>query len=218
MLRTLCLALLALRHCFSKPIVSFRLDDVQAWWCKDVAEFVIDTFIEENVPVNIGVIGVDLDKSSMGTFLAGISSSPFVEIESKSYQNIPYGGKSVSWQEADLKSANDMITGVTSKFPLGFIPPGNEYDESTATAMLASGISTLSAQCTAQYCTMGSDVVAPNLTWNGLTMLPAGAVMGNVSYWRDGTQSTTLAAAIASVESQIGMMCVCVSFCFLLFL
>jgi hypothetical protein len=39
------------------PTVSFRLDDVQAWWCEDIVKDIVDEFLSLGVPLNLGLIG-----------------------------------------------------------------------------------------------------------------------------------------------------------------
>ena len=39
------------------PTVSFRLDDVQAWWCEEIVKDVVDEFLAQGVPINLGLIG-----------------------------------------------------------------------------------------------------------------------------------------------------------------
>jgi peptidoglycan/xylan/chitin deacetylase (PgdA/CDA1 family) len=187
----------------SLPVVSFRLDDVQAWWCSDISNSIIEIFFEENVPLNVGVIGNYLDQSSIGNYLASVTSNPLLEIASRSQNNAAYGGHDLSWQSQDLSAANAMISTVTSKIPAVFIPPSNSYDSTTATALSQNQMSVLSSQCTVQFCPEGSNVIAPNLKWNDITMLPAGAVLGNLAYWQDYTQPGNLTAAIEWIENQI---------------
>lgn len=41
----------------ARPTVSFRLDDVQAWWCEEIVKNVVDEFLSKGVPLNLGLIG-----------------------------------------------------------------------------------------------------------------------------------------------------------------
>jgi len=47
-------------------------------------------------------------------------------------------------------------------------------------------------------------VVAPDILWRGVNMLPAGAVLGDVDYWTDFSQPADTAIAIEWIERQIG--------------
>jgi peptidoglycan/xylan/chitin deacetylase (PgdA/CDA1 family) len=196
----------------SNPTVVFRLDDVQSWWCEDIARTVINTFLAENVPVNLGIVGKDLDtSSSMTAYLASLSSNPLVEMTSHSQTHTSFDGKSVSWQRDELRSSIDMINSVTGETASTFITPYNEYDANTAVSMLAEGMTILSASCMWDpvtyapiWCMDGSDVVAPDIEWNGVYSLPAGAVLGKEAYWNDYQQPASLADAVGWIESQIG--------------
>lgn len=188
-----------------RPVVSFRIDDIQAYWCSSIAQTVVDIFLEESVPLNLGIIGISLDESaSMGSYLSRVVDSPLIEVASHSFKHKSFGGHDYTWQESDLHQADTMIKKVTAKFPRGFIPPENDYDVETATAMLENNLTLMSAECTSFFCPAGSDIVAPNLTWNGLTMLPAGAVLGNRKYWNDYSLPANLTQAIGWVENQLG--------------
>ena len=54
--RTL-LAVASLSWIDALPTVSFRLDDVQAWWCEEIVKNVVDEFLDKGVPINLGLIG-----------------------------------------------------------------------------------------------------------------------------------------------------------------
>lgn len=193
-----------------KPVVSFRLDDVQAWWCRDITETVINIFLEEGVAINLGVIGIYLDESPIRSYLHGLVNNPLVEFVSHSFYHLSFGGRNLSWQENDLHRASIMVNEVTGKFPHAFIPPNNDYDDMTVAAMLENGISFMSAECTSRFCLAGNDVVAPDLQWNGITMLPAGAMLGDTRYWNDYSRPGNLTAAIHWVEGQVGKWFICV--------
>ena len=50
-------ALLPALAAAARPTVSFRLDDVQAWWCEEIVKNVVDEFLAQGVPINLGLIG-----------------------------------------------------------------------------------------------------------------------------------------------------------------
>jgi hypothetical protein len=197
----------------SLPTVIFRLDDVQAWWCESIAETVINTFISKNTPVSLGVIGEYLDQGdTVPAFIAGLASNPLIEMTTHSQTHTSFAGKTVSWQRNELRSSMNMINSVTGVTPKAFITPYNEYDTNTAVSMVAEGLTILSASCVWDpvtydplYCIDGSNVVAPNIMWNGVYSLPAGAVMGKEAYWNDYQQPASVADAVGWIEAQIGM-------------
>ena len=55
------------------------------------------------------------------------------------------------------------------------------------------------------HCPAGANVVAPNIDYNGVDMLPAGAVLGDEDYWIDFSRPADTALAIQWIERQIGM-------------
>lgn len=190
----------------------FRLDDVQAWWCEDIARTVMDTFLAHNTPINVGIVGEYLDQSAaMSAYLASIVSDPLVEMTTHSHRHISFKGETVAWQQNDLQESVNMIASVTGTNPLSFITPYNEFDANTAVALAAVGLNVMSASCvwnrvthTAINCPPGSNVVAPNLLWNGIYSLPAGAVLGNIDYWTNYQLPGSVAEASGWITEQIG--------------
>ena len=198
-------------------MVSFRLDDVQAFWCADIQETVIDLFLAESVPVNLGIIGEFMDTSEpVSSYLNELAGNPLVEMSSHSFIHESFEGKSYSWQHDDMEANNDMITAVTTEMSNAFIPPRNEFDNHTLLAAKANGMRVFSAECTwsltvpntPSECKNISNVVAPHIEREGLYMLPTGAVLGGIGYWTDFLLNASLAEAIHWVELQIGE-CLC---------
>ena len=194
------------------PVVSFRLDDVQALWCEDITETVIDFFLSENVPINVGLFGQNLDVSSWTqTYLRGLVGNPLVEMLSNGYRDASYVGKTFQWQFDDIWNSMEMIEGVTTAVPNSFIPPNNKFDENTPWAAKANDLTIFSAVCrwslsvpnTTEYCPGNVDVVSPDLYQSGVFMLPAGAVLGGQDYWTDFSLDANLADAIKWIEHQI---------------
>ena len=195
------------------PVVSFRLDDVQAWWCEDISQTVIDVFIEENIPINLGIIGEDINNGAgIDEYLLGLAGNPLIEMSSHSFKHESFEGKNYSWQYEDMSLNDDMITSVTTQKANAFIPPLNEYDNNTIAAAVANGMDIFSAECTWSWtvpnttivCKDIVKVVAPDIIRDGVHMLPAGAVLGGEDYWTDFLLNASLADAISWIESQIG--------------
>ena len=119
------------------PVVSFRLDDVQAWWCRDIQETIINVFLDEEIPLNLGIIGEELDIStSVSEYLLSIADDPLIEMTSHSLMHNSFEGKSYDWQYNDMSTNNNMITAVTGVTVNSFIPPMNEYDNTTINVSL----------------------------------------------------------------------------------
>jgi peptidoglycan/xylan/chitin deacetylase (PgdA/CDA1 family) len=199
-----------------KPVVVFRLDDVQAWWCEKQSRAVIDSFVQQNVPVNVGIIGQYLsDSSTISSYLLDKASNPLVEMVSHSFMHQTFMGQTLQWQENDLNSANSMINTVTGKTATSFIPPFNQYSDNVFTALKQTGFNVMSGECawypagdpnegTPIYCPDGSDVVAPDIMVNGVYSLPTGAVMGGMAYWNDYHQPADYNVAMGWINAQIG--------------
>lgn len=193
-------------------VVSIRLDDVQVHHCEDITEAILDTITGLGCPVNVGTIGRYLDtEPTFDAYLKSFAKSQLVEIVSHSYKHETYSGQSVEWQEDDLGESIDMIYSVTNVKPLSFIPPENLYDDNTIIAAKSENVSLISAQCTWDTtrpnvtinCPTSSQVVAPNIIANGIYMLPAGAVLGNIDYWSDYQLSASVSDAVMWIETQI---------------
>jgi peptidoglycan/xylan/chitin deacetylase (PgdA/CDA1 family) len=193
--------------------VSFRLDDVQAWWCIDIQRTVIDLFLAESIPVNLGIIGKNMNESThVSSYLLGLAGNPLVEMASHSFWHESFEGQSYAWQHDDMDANNNMISSVTTETPRAFIPPRNEFDDNTVLAATASGMHVFSGECTwsllvpnkTSECKNISNVVAPDIVRDGVHMLPTGAVLGGIDYWTDFLLNASLAEAIHWVELQIG--------------
>ena len=193
-------------------MVSFRLDDVQSWWCEDIAETVMNLFISEGVPLNVGIIGEYLDQGGIGSYLLSIVDDPLIEMTSHSFKHESFNGQSYTWQYGDMEDANTIIMQVTTSSVNSFITPYNEYDDTTIAAALDNDMTVFSAECqwslsepnVVGYCKDDSLVVAPDIVRKGVNMLPAGAVLGGEGYWQDFLLDASLSEAINWVELQIG--------------
>ena len=196
-----------------KPVVSFRLDDVQAYWCEDISRTVIDFFISENIPINVGIIGENLHLSDpMNSYLRNLASNPLIEMSSHSYYHDSFEGQPYSWQYDDIELNNLLITTVVRGQPNSFIPPLNEFDNNTMAAAKANGLNVFSAECTWSLtepntrveCKDINNVVAPDIIRDEVYMMPAGAVLGGSDYWNDYLLEASLEDAVNWIELQIG--------------
>mmetsp|Transcript_352 Transcript_352/g.839 ORF Transcript_352/g.839 Transcript_352/m.839 type:complete len:517 (+) Transcript_352:48-1598(+) len=195
------------------PTVSFRLDDVQAWWCEEIVKDVVDEFLAQGVPLNLGLIGNGGSPLSsggnIGTYLAGWATNPMIEMTSHSHTHVSYAANTLEFQTSDLKDGNDEMELVTGIRPTTFIPPLNEFNADTVTAMISENMDIMSPSCVWDtggvplYCPAAANVVAPNIDYNGVDMLPAGAVLGDADYWTDFSRPADSALAIEWIERQI---------------
>ena len=195
------------------PIVSFRLDEVQPFWCENITQTVIDVFLEEGVPLNVGIVGEDLDYGvTVDTYLNSLAGNSLIEMASNSFRFLTYKGKNYTWQHDDMETNNAMILEVTTEEPYSLIPPLNKFDSNTTLAARANGMRVLSAECswsltednTVRACKDESNVVAPDIVRDDMYMLPAGAVLGGEEYWNNFVMNASLSDAINWIELQIG--------------
>jgi peptidoglycan/xylan/chitin deacetylase (PgdA/CDA1 family) len=199
----------------ARPVVMFRLDDVQSWWCEDMTKTVVDQFIAEGLPINLGIIAGLVDSDSMKSYLATLASNSLVEMTSHSMDHTTYAGRPLASQTADLQASATRIEELTGITPTAFIPPFNQYDGKIYQAIKDAGFSIMSAECAwwpkthpdyghPVYCPDGSNVVAPNVETNGIYSLPTGAVLGGEAYWTDYQQPADFDQAVGWIEAQIG--------------
>ncbi len=146
--------------------VAFRLDDVLAHWCTACLTNVYNIFLEERVPLTVGVIGKDIDSGAAynqagarpaGTQMTLDAMSRFksagipFEIASHSYSHPARGMPSlggVDPQTEELAKAQTSIAKALGATPMTFIPPTNRVDAATYSAMKRIGLRSVSGQCT----------------------------------------------------------------------
>lgn len=207
---------LGIKSPFDPPPVIIRLDDVTGGWCEEQSVAAIEAALQLDTPINAGLIGVGLDRSLiLADYLGTIADNPLVEIVSHSYYHKSFEGKTVEYQEDDLRLLNKMANKLTNKIPMTFIPPRNEYDDNTIFALQNnSDYHILSAQCNwipgtneFEHCkstaTMNLSVVSPNIKVSDLYVLPTGAVLGDVDYWQNYLLPGSVENATAWLQAQI---------------
>lgn len=195
------------------PVVVIRIDDVVTYFCEEAGLAAINTVIDLKIPISVGIIANGLsDDKQFATSLNKIAKSEYVEIVSHSYLHDDYTGNTYDWQYKDLQMAEDEIIKVTGRRPTTFAPPRNTYDETTVQAIKDFPyLNLMSAQCSWKrdasnqvvFCNEGSNVVAPNITYEDLYMLPTGAVMGDTGYFKNFLLPASLEDAVGWIESQI---------------
>jgi hypothetical protein len=104
---------------------------------------------------------------------------------------------------------------LTGKLPMSFIPPRNEFDDTTIRALQNNtDMHILSAQCNWKPGTSNTDfckhtslmhlnVVSPDIKVSGLYVLPTGAVLGDSPYWHNYLLPASVANATAWLDAQI---------------
>lgn len=137
-------------------VVVFRNDDVQAGYEFETMQAVDRVFLEEDVPVSLGVIAGGLEDDdrtcSYLSELAADHGDQFEiaahgvshEAETEFGQKSEFGGHDREVQADKLETMTDRITACTGERPTTFIPPFNTYDETTVDLLEEYGYETAS--------------------------------------------------------------------------
>lgn len=141
-------------------IVIFRNDDVQPYYKNEELRAVNDVFVEENVPVTLGVIPApgnrslasdsefcrylrDLDRTHPGLFEFSLHGTTHQE-ETDFYGRSEFGGLPYAAQRDRIARGARVLEACTGVRPTTFVPPFNTYDENTIAALDERGIHTVS--------------------------------------------------------------------------
>ncbi len=112
--------------------VAFRFNDVQDYWLNEVQIKYINTFVEKNIPITIGIIADSFgnDQKITNTIKNSLNKNK-LEIASQGIGNVPFTDFSKQEQDNRLKQS---ITGIIDSLgvrPEIFVPPQNKYNEDT---------------------------------------------------------------------------------------
>ena len=133
--------------------VIVRVDDIQAWWLRDIQIKILDELARRNIPPLLAVIPIELDQDPVIVNYLKKNNCKF-EIGLHGWDQ----GKASNYEKpefADLseEQAMEKITkGIAMLEPIKgsplvtFIPPNNEYSDGTASALIKSGFEIVSAQ------------------------------------------------------------------------
>lgn len=169
--------------------ITFRLDDLQDYWCQDISKEIVDSFVDLEIPISVGVIGKGDMKETWSKGYKIINENknqPLVEFVSHSFNHNSMISLNEQEKKADFKSFKDVMTETFGLKTSVFIPPRNEYDNNTLKILKENGFNILSAVCIfddsgiADHCPgEGDNVKAPvKADEFGIYRLPMGAVIG----------------------------------------
>jgi peptidoglycan/xylan/chitin deacetylase (PgdA/CDA1 family) len=206
-----------LTDCNPDPVVMFRLDNVKAFWCTDLAISIVKEFTNASMPLNVGIIGKNghyecSDDVVLTNAISSWQTESTVEIVSNSYEFMYFDGETLAWQSEDLAKAQAEIMELANGYcPISFIPPYGSFDANTIKAMKENNLDVMSSYCiwdlhnpgTISWCPSGSHFVAPHINNDGVYMLPAGAVLGDADYWEDNSLPADFHSALAWVKEQV---------------
>jgi peptidoglycan/xylan/chitin deacetylase (PgdA/CDA1 family) len=125
--------------------VAFRFDDVQDYWLNDVQIQFMQTFVDKNIPLTIGVIADSFgDDSKMLEFVQSQKNNNF-DVASHGIGNIPFTEFSKEDQDSRLKQSTQLIKGKLDVVTTVFIPPQNRFNEDTKQILIENGFTHISS-------------------------------------------------------------------------
>ena len=126
--------------------VAFRFDDVQDFWLNDVQIQLMNTFVENNIPLTIGIIADSFgDDSKMLEFVNQQNNKKNFEIASHGIGNTPFTEFSKDEQESKLQESVQKIKDELDVTTKVFIPPQNRFNEDTKQILIDNGFTHISS-------------------------------------------------------------------------
>ena len=128
--------------------VAFTFVTLQDYWLDDVQIEVIDTFIRNDVSVTTGIIGnlfgydaklVDYIKNSLE------KNEKLIEIANNGWDYEDFTSFTKEEQSSLIKQSNDQISSVLGKTPTVFIPPLENFNDDTISALIENDIKYISS-------------------------------------------------------------------------
>jgi peptidoglycan/xylan/chitin deacetylase (PgdA/CDA1 family) len=132
--------------------VIFRMDDIQDYWIQVGQLTPMDLFMSKNQSLSLGLImnHIGNDSKVIGKLQEGVQKGLF-ELDIHGWDHIDYTQLSEAEQKDSLYKANEkmqMLFGNTSDI---FIPPLDQFNNSTLKAMNDLGLRILSSQASKEY-------------------------------------------------------------------
>jgi peptidoglycan/xylan/chitin deacetylase (PgdA/CDA1 family) len=216
-------------HVAALPRLAFRLDDVQCGWMMNNAFRIMDLFIEFNVPLTVGVITGAGDCYSEGLAKRVEVLGPhLLEVASHTVQHKALTEFSYVDQLAEVGNSRrtlQTLLNLTDPWPKLFLPPDSKWSNDSINALVASGYTHISGQCTVvqmKYSGVPDNMCPPNMYpgvspifWssiNGITHVPVGSSIANfvdetalldISTLFDGADSVCFSNSWCSVNSAV---------------
>ena len=126
--------------------VAFRFDDVQDYWLNDVQVQFMNTFVEKEIPLTIGIItGAFGDDTKVFNFVKEQNEKKIFEIASHGAEHLPFTEFSKEQQNSQLKQSIQDIEEKLDVTPKTFIPPQNRFNEDTVQVTMDNGFTHFSS-------------------------------------------------------------------------
>ena len=125
--------------------IAFRLDSVQDYWLNNVQTQVIDTFVQKNASLTIGVIGKAFgEDSKLTNYIKSKIQTGVIDVGINGWSFEDFTTSTKSEQMQLLQESKDKILSVLGVSPSLFIPPYGKANNNTFYAMTDSGITIIS--------------------------------------------------------------------------
>jgi peptidoglycan/xylan/chitin deacetylase (PgdA/CDA1 family) len=129
--------------------VAFRLDDIQDYWLNDVQIEIMETFDKKNLPLTIGIIGNEIgEDQEIVSYINQTILKNRLEIANHGWNHEDFTEFDKETQSLLFKQTNKKLQQVFGVTPSVFIPPYNEFDNNTISAMKENYITHFSSSVT----------------------------------------------------------------------
>ena len=129
--------------------VAFRLDDVQDYWLNGAQIKVMEIFDEKNLPLTIGIIGNEIGEDpEIVSYINQTIHKNLLEVANHGWNHEDFTKFNQETQSLLIKQTNKKIQHLFGVMPSVFIPPYNEFDNGTISAMKENNITHFSSSVT----------------------------------------------------------------------
>lgn len=116
--------------------VAFRLDDIQDHWLTDSQIEIMEVFNERELPLTIGIIGNRIgDDEIIVSYIQQRIPSELLEIANHGWNHEHFKEYNLTTQKSFIKYTTEKIQKIFQITPTVFIPPYNEFNDDTISAM-----------------------------------------------------------------------------------
>ncbi len=121
--------------------VAFRMDDIQDFFTREAQIDLINLFLEENIPVTLGVIGgsLQIDKALI-QFLQNSTSTGLLEIANHGWVHTPHFDMTIDEQSESIVRTNRHLKELFNVEVETFIAPENAFNNDTLSVMKEAGM------------------------------------------------------------------------------
>ena len=132
----------------SEKIVLLALDDFQVWWLEDIQEQIVQTHIDNNIPVTLGVIpsGIEDPWGAGDRIIERMQrwdAYSFIEVAQHGYDHEVFlEGMTYNNQYSRLRKGNDLMKSI-GIYPTSLVPPFGSADANTVQVLKELGFHTL---------------------------------------------------------------------------